>query len=114
VGDEDLTEQERAVWERRHEILDLIDDRPHVEAIRISEQMRITGAEDWKTRGVWEALERHIVIHRPALQDLTEFAATLLHEVAHPRSGAKDQTREFERALTDMLGETATEALRRE
>jgi len=114
VKEEDLTEEERAVWDRRHEILELIDEIPHVEAIRISEQMRITGAEDWKTRGVWEPSEEYIVIHRPVLQSLSGFAATLLHEVAHPRSGAKDQTREFERALTEMLGETATEALGRE
>jgi hypothetical protein len=114
VEEEDLTGEERAVWDRRHEILGLIDDRPHVEAIRISEQMRITGAEDWKTRGVWETPERQIVIHRPVLQNLTDFAATLLHELAHPKSRAKDQTREFEEALTEMLGKTATEALGRE
>jgi len=114
VEEEDLTEEERAVWDRRHEILGLIDEIPHVEAIRISEQMRITGAEDWKTRGVWETPERQIVIHRPVLGDLTKFASVLLHELAHPKSRAKDQTREFERALTEMLGETATEALGRE
>ncbi|WP_231847039.1 ATP-binding protein [Salinibacter ruber] len=114
TSEEDLTDEERAVWDRRHEILELIDEVPHVEAIRISEQMRITGAEDWKTRGVWETPERHIVIHRPVLGDLADFAATLLHELAHPKSRAKDQTREFERALTEMLGETATEALGRE
>ena len=111
VEEEELTDEEQAVWDRRHEILGLIEDLPRVEAIRISEQMRITGAEDWKTRGVWETPERRIVIHRPVLQELTTFASVLLHELAHPKSGAKDQTREFERSLTEMLGEIATEAL---
>ena len=114
VEEEELTDEEQAVWDRRHEILGLIEDLPRVEAIRISEQMRITGAEDWKTRGVWETPERRIVIHRPVLQELTTFASVLLHELAHPKSGAKDQTREFERSLTEMLGEIATEALGRE
>jgi hypothetical protein len=112
VDEEDLSEQERAVWRLRHEILDLLDDPPQVEEIRISETMRITGGDDWKTRGTWQPLEQRIVLHRPVLQDPTAFAATLLHEIAHPKSGnSPDQTREFERALTDLLGEVTTAAL---
>jgi len=114
VEEENLTDEERAVWDRRHEILGLLEELPRVSSIRITEQMRITEREGWETRGTWNEAQRRIAIHRGRLGSLTEFAATLLHEVAHPRSGAKDQTREFERALTDMLGETATEALRRE
>jgi len=112
VSEENLTEDERTVWELRHTILDLLDDPPHVEEIRVSETMRITGGEDWKTRGTWQPLEQRIVIHRPVLQDPVEFAAILLHEIAHPKSGnAPDQTREFERALTDLLGEVTAAAL---
>jgi len=46
VSEENLTEDERTVWELRHTILDLLDDPPHVEEIRVSETMRITGGED--------------------------------------------------------------------
>lgn len=46
------------------------------------------------------------------LRDPGSFAATLLHEVAHPKSGAADQTREFEKALTDLLGDCAIAAIR--
>lgn len=112
VEDEDLTDKERSVWELRHDILDLLDEPPGIEEIRVSETMRITGGADWKTRGTWEPMEQRIVVHRPVLQDPSAFAATILHEVAHPKSGnAPDQTREFERALTDLLGEVATSSL---
>jgi len=114
VDEGDLTDEERDVWEHRQEILDLLDDAPHFNAIRISEQMRVTGGEGWKTRGTWVTPERWIVIHRPVLKDLPTFASVLLHELAHPRSGASDQTREFEKALTDMLGECATAAIARD
>jgi hypothetical protein len=112
IEPEELTEEEKAVWKRRQDILDLLDDLPHFNNIRISEQMRVTGGEGWKTRGTWKTPERWIVIHRPVLQSLEDFGAVLLHELAHPRSGAADQTREFEKALTDMLGECAFAALR--
>jgi hypothetical protein len=112
VAEEDLTEDERAVWRLRFDIIDLLDDPPHVEEMRVSETMRITGGEDWKTQGTWQPLEQRIVIHRPVLQGPTNFAAILLHEFAHPKSGnAPDQTRKFERALTDLLGEVTVAAI---
>lgn len=112
ISEESLSEKEREVWQLRDDILDLLNQTPDVGEIRISERMRVAGKEDWKTRGTWERSERRIVIHRQVLQDPQEFAAVLLHEVAHPKSGdAPDQTREFERALTDLLGEVADAAL---
>lgn len=111
VDEDDLSHREREIWDLRYEILDLFDDLPPVEDIQVSETMRITGGSDWTTRGVWEQAERRIVIHRPVLMDPRGFAGTLLHEVAHPLSDAPDQTREFERALTDLLGEVAVKAI---
>jgi hypothetical protein len=112
VSESELTSGEQEVWELRHDILSLIDDLPEIEEIRISSRMRVTGGSDWKTEGTWEPLERRIVIHRPILNDPVDFAATLLHEIAHPKSGdAPDQTREFEKALTDLLGEIAISGL---
>jgi len=39
------------------------------------------------------------------------FGGTLLHELAHARSGAGDVTREFELALTEVMGRMATKVL---
>jgi len=35
---------------------------------------------------------------------LTIYAGTLLHEVAHAKSGASDVSREFENELTGIIG----------
>jgi len=111
VNENDLNRQERKVWRLRDDILDLIADLPTIKEVRISETMRITGGEGWKTQGVWQPAERRIIVHRPVLRNPVTFAATLLHEVAHPKSGAADQTRKFEKALTDMLGTCAIAAI---
>lgn len=108
VEKEDLSAEERMVWNLKDDIRDLVTDLPDIEEIRISSTMRVTGGDDWKTRGTWQPLEHRIVIHRPVLQSRQEFAETLLHEVAHPKSGdAADQTRQFEKGLTELLGEVA-------
>jgi hypothetical protein len=111
VDEDELSEEEKAVWALRHDILDLIESLPRIDEIRISKQMRVTGGEGWKSLGMWNEENRRVVLHRSLLQDPLRFAGTLLHEVAHPKSGAKDQTREFERVLTDMLGKCAMAAI---
>lgn len=40
-----------------------------------------------------------------------EFFATVLHEMAHPISGAPDQTLPFEHALTQLLGQVSYHAV---
>jgi hypothetical protein len=44
---------------------------------------------------------------RSQLKSLRRFAGTLLHEIAHARSGYDDVTRDFENELTNMLGDVA-------
>lgn len=110
VNEEELTEDERKVWNRRDEILDLLEEPP-VEEIRVSETIRMTERGEM-ANGVWNRNERRIVIRRQQLNSLRAFASTLLHEVAHPRSGgASDLTRRFEDALTNLLGEVAEAAI---
>ncbi|WP_165400075.1 hypothetical protein [Motilibacter rhizosphaerae] len=47
-------------------------------------------------------------MRRDQLADPVAFARTLLHEAAHARSGAQDESFEFEDALTDIAGDAAT------
>lgn len=110
VPEEEMTEDERKVWNRRDEIMDLLEEPP-VEEIRVSETIRMTERGEM-ANGVWNRNERRIVIRRQQLNSLRTFASTLLHEVAHPRSGgASDLTRRFEDALTGLLGELAESAI---
>lgn len=104
-----LTQEERHIYECTPKILALVGltlDR--VPPIRISETMRIT---DDNTEGVWDPSIHAIVIKRSSLSSLVCYAATLLHEVGHAMTGAVDGTREFERVLTDYLGQTSKAAI---
>ncbi len=111
VPESEMTNEELRVWNLHGEILELLDEQPPVDEIRVSETIRMTEQGE-RARGVWERGERRIVIHRDRLQSPRAFASTLLHEVAHPKSnGAPDLTRRFEDALTQLLGEVAESAI---
>lgn len=110
VPEDEMTEEEREVWNHRDDILDLLNDPP-VEEIRVSETIRMTERGEM-ANGVWDGSEQRIVIRRQQLNNVQDFASTLLHEVAHPRSGgAPDLSKPFEDALTGLLGEIAKSAI---
>lgn len=110
VPEDEMTGDEREVWNCRDDILDLLNNPP-VEEIRVSETIRMTERGEM-ANGVWDGSEQRIVIRRQQLNSVREFASTLLHEVAHPRSGgAPDLSKPFEDALTGLLGEVAESAI---
>ena len=112
VPEKEMTTEELRVWNLRDEILGLLDEEPPVDEIRVSETIRMTEQGDM-ARGVWQGGERRIVIRRDRLQSPRASASTLLHEVAHPKSGgASDLTRRFEDALTQLLGEVGESAIK--
>lgn len=78
--------------------------------VLISETMRNTDVD--KTLGAWDPSLRAIVIRRTQLKSFADYAGTLLHELAHARSGATDCTRRFEFELTTMLGLIAQRTLK--
>jgi hypothetical protein len=49
-----------------------------------------------------------IVILRSQLASSRRFAGTLLHEIAHAKTGYPDVSRDFENELTEMLGKVAS------
>lgn len=102
VNEEELTPEERDVWNLKSDIFELIS-KPDGYEVLVSEQIRPsskTGAT-----GLHQGSENRIIIRRDVLKDEKDFIGTLLHEVAHATSGHIDQTREFETELTDYLGE---------
>lgn len=110
VDEDNLTQREKEVWELKDPVLSLVGLDNRVEEVRISETMR--SLEDgWKAEGLWEPGQRRIVVKRDALASKSRFVGLLLHEAAHAKRGATDQTREFEGDLTDLLGITGTAAI---
>lgn len=107
VSPSKLTPSERAIYEATTKILALIGGLPsNVKAIKISETMRMETYAFVEAVGLWDSPS--IIIKRTQLSSLEEYAGTLLHEVAHARSGASDISSEFERSLTELLGKTGS------
>lgn len=109
VPAERLTRAERKVFERWRTIATLVGGLPtKVRHLKISETMRPGLSSTSEACGVWDPKTCSIVIKRTQLRKLCDFAGTLLHEIAHARSGYNDVTVDFENELTAMLGEVAS------
>lgn len=105
VNPKGLTREERMVFDKTKQIVDLIGGLPkNVKKVMISETMRMKISSYREATGLWEAVEERIIIKRTQLRSLKEYASTLLHEIAHARSGTSDVSREFEDELTLLLG----------
>ncbi|SRR6266849_2206519 len=108
VSPEKLTASERKVFEQRERIAALVGGLPRkVKSIRVSETMRPDFLTGSITQGLWDEASNSIVVLRKQLGSLPDFAGTLLHEIAHAKTGYDDVSREFENALTEMLGQVA-------
>lgn len=108
----DLTDAERAIYDMTPRILAVARLGMGGIPVLISETMRMLATDC--TAGVWEPDKRRIVIKRDALSSAEAYAGTLLHEAAHAASGTSDMSREFEEALTMLLGRAAAAAVARE
>jgi len=105
----DLTAAERRVFSHLDVIGKVGGGRPkQVRQVLISETMRPSVHEGLNPEGLWDPAAGWVVIHRPVLRSLRSFAGTVLHEFAHARSGEPDLSRDFELALTDVIGILAT------
>ena len=108
---EELSDSEREVFHQKDRIMGLIGGKPkQIHEIKISETMRLDSS-GFNAVGLWESLEKRIIIKRSQLSNLGLFAETLLHETAHATSGYPDVSRDFEQELTDFLGKTASKSL---
>jgi hypothetical protein len=113
VAPHELTRRERTNFNLKDDIAQLVGGWPAVvKEILISETMRPDTKSFSETVGLWEPAEHRIIIKRTQIRSLKEFAGTLLHEIAHARSGYSDVSREFEGTLTTMLGQVAVTAIR--
>jgi len=106
VSRDGLTPAERKVFDRWQEIVKLVGGLPaQVREVRISETMRPDFGSGGECQGLWEPDKKRIIVKRSELATLTSFAGTLLHEITHANSGYQDVSREFESALTEVIGQ---------
>lgn len=112
VEPEALTPGEHAIFRHTDAIAEIAGGLPaHVASVRISRTMRadfVTGAD---AVGLWDPQSSSIVVRRDQLATLPAFAGTLLHEIAHAKTGFDDVTRDFENTLTELMGAAAAQAV---
>jgi hypothetical protein len=110
INPKDLPLKERQIFGMTKVILSLAGGKPaNVKKILISRTMRLEGFRE--AVGLWEESEERIVIKHSQLRSLKDYAGTLLHEIAHARSGGSDVTKIFEDGLTKLLGIISSNAL---
>jgi hypothetical protein len=108
VTSDKLSQPERNVFDQWRTVASFVGGLPNeVRDVRISVTMRPDFLTTNEAEGLWDPASSSIVIKRSQLKTLPAFAGTLLHEIAHARSGYGDVTRDFETELTRMLGVVA-------
>jgi hypothetical protein len=108
-----LTPAEQKVFDCWQQIVQLVGGLPTVvREVRVSETMRPDFGTGGECQGLWEPDKKRIIVKRSELATLTSFAGTLLHEITHANSGYPDVSREFESALTEVIGELSGVCLR--
>ena len=113
VPRDSLTPAERKVFDRWQQIVQLVGGLPAVvREVRVSETMRPDFGTGGECQGLWEPDKKRIIVKRSELATLTSFAGTLLHEITHANSGYPDVNREFESALTEVIGQLSGACLR--
>ena len=103
-----LTTAEQQVYAALPQIISLGGGLPKNVVVLISEQLCPDLLNGSATQGLWDADNSRIIIKRSQLASLDCFAGTVLHEVTHAQTGHLDVTREFETALTDLLGHVSS------
>lgn len=103
----EFTSDEKEMWSKAFKLIYRIYNIDIDESVFItSEFKQINGKEG--TLGLYEEDangQRRYYILREAMKDPETFIGTLIHEIEHGISGAPDNTREFENALTKRLGQ---------
>lgn len=105
VAPESLTQAERSIFNEWRHIAQIGGGLPsNFKELRISETMRPDAINGDHTGGLWEAEKGRIIIKRCELSSMARFAGVFLHEMTHAKTGFSDVSRDFEGALTEVIG----------
>ena len=112
VNENDLSVYESEIFHQTESILSIIGGWPrNLREILLSKTMRYEVQAYSDAAGLWDPNNKRIIIKRDQLKSLDAYAGTLLHEIAHARSGAGDTSIPFEQELTVLLGLVVKELL---
>ena len=103
-----LTSVEKNIFDLRNEVIiavaSLGSKQSYNGPILISETMQKDDFSYMPVNGLYQPVEKRIIIKRSVLTEKRLFLSVLLHEIAHATSGASDATRAFETELSNLLG----------
>lgn len=105
VDVDELTLTELINWEKVPSLLERLGLSSWWDKCVISEQLK----EDTDNSvGVWDRELQKIIILRSQLQNEVDLFGTVVHEIIHALTGAKDVSRYFESELTQMIGKLSS------
>lgn len=105
VDVDELTLRELENWTMVPALLERLGLSSWWDKCLISEQLK----EDAdNTVGVWDQELQKIIILRSQLQNKVDLFGTIIHEIIHASTGAKDVSRSFENELTEMIGKLSS------
>lgn len=108
LSESDLTKKELEVWSMKDVVIKSIGGMPlGYSKILLVETIKYYDDATF-VEGTCNFVTSEIYISRACLYRPELFLGTLLHEIAHARSGAGDETRKFESELSDLLGYIST------
>ena len=110
VSYEQLTEDEKATYQLKDQILEMCQVTYFKDYIYISEKLK-EDSPGLETIGVYDRANGRIIIKRSELRSPRKFLAVLLHEVVHAKTGYSDVSRPFESSLTELIGLLAEKAI---
>lgn len=105
IAEKDMSPEEKKIFKMTKTILSYVGGKSkNVKEIKISETMRLDSQSLIEATGLWEEISGRIIIKRDQLKSLKIYSGTLLHEIAHAKSGFSDVSGEFEQELTSTIG----------
>lgn len=112
VEEKDLNKKEKKIYNKIYDIINVFGKKPkNVREIKVSNNIRKQYLDNSSTLGIYDSEEELIVIHRDTLKSLSAFSGTLIHELIHAKTGLPDVNRDFEIALTQMIGNVVSKQI---
>lgn len=105
IDKKQLTSEEKEVWERIEKILVVEYGETILSKIEICEEF-VNSSEETQTLGLYSPKHNKCYVLRSLVckNRFAELLGVIAHEIIHMETGYHDRTRDFENALTNLIG----------